>query len=98
MQMCYNYIGCESDTNVREAQNMKKTLRGKTYDTAEMAIVKKIAHGNFGDPAGYEETLYVSENGMYFLYTYGGEQSPYPTEKLVSMSKAKPQAWEEENA
>ena len=55
---------------------MKKTVRGKTYDTAEMAIVKKIAHGNFGDPAGYEETLYVAENGTYFLYTNGGEQSP----------------------
>lgn len=77
---------------------MKKTVRGKIYDTVEMTIVKKVTHGNFGDPAGYEETLYVAENGTYFLYTFGGKESPYPTEKLVNLSKAKAQAWEQENA
>lgn len=77
---------------------MKKTLKGKVYDTEEMSVVKKVSHGAFGDPAGYEETLYVAENGSYFLYTYGGEQSPYPTEKLTSLSKVKAAAWEKENA
>lgn len=77
---------------------MKKTLKGKVYDTEEMQAVKKVAHGAFGDPAGYEETLYVAENGSYFLYTFGGEQSPYPTEKLTSLSKVKAAAWEKENA
>ncbi len=77
---------------------MKKTLKGKVYDTEEMQVVKKVAHGAFGDPAGYEETLYVAENGSYFLYTFGGEQSLYPTEKLTSLSKVKAAAWEKENA
>ena len=77
---------------------MKKTVRGKIYDTVEMTIVKKVTHGNFGDPAGYEETLFVAENGTYFLYTFGGKESPYPTENLVNLSKAKAQAWEQENA
>ena len=77
---------------------MKKTVRGKIYDTVEMTIVKKVTHGNFGDPAGYEETLFVAENGTYFLYTFGGKESPYPTEKLVNLSKAKGQAWEQEPA
>ena len=77
---------------------MQKTVRGKVYDTEEMVVVKKVAHGEFGDPAGYEETLYVAENGSYFLYNYGGETSPYPTEKLTSLSKAKAAAWEKENA
>ena len=77
---------------------MKKTLKGKVYDTEEMQGVKKAAHRAFGDPAGYEETLYVAENGSYFLYTFGGEQSPYPTEKLTSLSKVKAAAWEKENA
>ena len=76
---------------------MKKTVRGKTYDTAEMAIVKKIAHGNFGDPAGYEETLYVAENGTYFLYTNGGEASPYKEEAIKSFTKANAKKWLEEN-
>ena len=77
---------------------MKKTIRGKVYDTEEMALVKKVTHGNFGDPAGYEESLYVAENGTYFLYVNGGEQSPYPEEKLTSLTKAKLGAWEKANA
>ena len=77
---------------------MKKTVRGKVYDTDEMSVVKKVSHGSYGDPAGYEETLYVAENGTYFLYTNGGAESPYPTEKLTSLSKVKAAAWEEENA
>ena len=42
---------------------MKKTVRGVEYDTETMTAVKKVTHGEFGDPAGYEETLYVAENG-----------------------------------
>ena len=42
---------------------MKKTVKGKIYDTIEMSIVKKVTSGAYGDPAGYEETLYVAEDG-----------------------------------
>ena len=45
---------------------MKKTVKGVVYDTEAMTVVKKVSHGEFGDPAGYEETLYVAENGNYF--------------------------------
>ena len=41
---------------------MKKTVRGVVYDTDAMTVVKKVTSGAFGDPAGYEETLYVAEN------------------------------------
>lgn len=77
---------------------MKKTVKGVVYDTEEMKVVKKVSHGEYGDPAGYEETLYVAENGNHFLYTNGGEDSPYTAEKLTSLSKAKVAAWEKENA
>ena len=77
---------------------MKKTVRGKVYDTDLMTVVKKVAHCAFGDPAGYEETLYQADNGSYFLYTFGGEQSPYKEEKLVSLTKTRLEAWQKENA
>ena len=52
---------------------MVKTVKGKTkttvYDTATASIVKKVTSGVWGDPAGYETTLYVTEAGEYFLYT-----------------------------
>ena len=77
---------------------MKKTVKGKIYDPTFMTVVKKVTSGMFGDPTGYEETLYVAQDGSYFLYTNGGEQSKYTAEKLTAMSKAKAAAWQKENA
>ena len=72
---------------------MKKTIRGTVYDTENAAVVSKNVHGYFGDPAGYEETLYETEDGKYFVYTNGGEPSPYPAEKISCIAKAKVEAW-----
>ena len=66
---------------------MKKIICKKEYNTETANEVKKVTVGNFGDPAGYEETLYVTEGGKYFLYTYGGAESKYPTEKIRRKSK-----------
>ncbi len=77
---------------------MKKTIRGKVYDTDAMTIVKKVTSGAFGDADGYEETLYAAENGAYLMYTNGGSESPYKTEKLVSVSAAKAEEWQKKNA
>ena len=76
---------------------MVKTIRKKAYDTEKATVVKKITCGNFGDPAGYETTLYVTEEGSYFLYTNGGEASPYPVEDIKTMTKPNAQKWLEEN-
>ena len=72
---------------------MKKIICGTEYDTATSTVVKKVVNGFFGDPAGYEETLYVTADGKYFLYTNGGEASKYTTEKIVRMSKKSADAW-----
>ena len=70
----------------------------KVYETTEMTEIKRVAHGVYGEHAGYEEDLYVAEDGKYFLYGVGGETSVYPEEKLVSLTKAKLAAWEKANA
>ena len=54
---------------------MKKIICGTEYDTAASTIVKKVTNGYYGDPCGYEETLYVTADGKYFLYTNGGAES-----------------------
>ena len=77
---------------------MVKTTKTKTFNTETATVVKKVTCGTFGDPAGYEMTMYMTPEGDYFLYTNGGEQSKYPAEKLTNLSKAKAQAWEEEHA
>ncbi len=76
---------------------MVKKTKTKTYDTATATVIKKVTCGNYGDPAGYEMTLFETADGDYFLYTYGGAESPYAKENIVSLTKAKAQKWLEEN-
>ena len=72
---------------------MVKVICKKTYDTEASEVVKKVTFGNFGDADGYEETLYVTGDGYYFLYTNGGEVSKYQKEDIKRMSKAKAEEW-----
>lgn len=72
---------------------MKKIICKKEYDTETATLIKKTTIGNFGDPAGYEESLYQTPGGLYFLYAFGGEASPYPTEEIHRLGKAKADAW-----
>ncbi len=76
---------------------MITTIRKKTYDTATATVVKKVTSGSWGDPAGYENTLYVTEDGSFFLYTYGGADSAYAEEKITPVSKVNAKKWLEEN-
>ena len=77
---------------------MKKVICRVEYDTDNAELVKKVSVGNFGDSDGYEESLYQTEKGTYFLYVNGGEDSKYTKEDIKRMSKDKAKAWLEENA
>lgn len=76
---------------------MQKIICKKIYDTAISTVVKKITFGSFGDADGYEETLYITPEGNYFLYTNGGAGSKYKTEDITRKSKAAAEKWLEEN-
>ena len=72
---------------------MVKVICKKEYNTETSEIVKKVTVGEFGDPTGYEETLYVTADGYYFLYTNGGVDSIYPVEKIKRKSKKTAEAF-----
>ena len=76
---------------------MKKIICGTEYDTAASTVVKKVVNGFYGDPAGYEETLYQTAEGNYFIYTNGGEDSKYKTEDIKRASKAAAEKWLDEH-
>ncbi len=76
---------------------MKKIIRNNEYNTETATLVKKNTVGCFGDPAGYEEALYQTEKGLYFLYVNGGDASPYKEENIKSISKAKAAEWIDAN-
>lgn len=72
---------------------MKKIICKVEYDTAALEVIMKRTFGQFGDPNGYEETLYKTADGKYFLYVNGGAQSPYTEENIKRMSAAKAEEW-----
>lgn len=74
---------------------MKKIICKKEYDTETATLIKKYTYGYYGDPAGYEEILFQTPAGLYFLYVRGGEASQYPQEDIVRLAKTKVNEWVE---
>ena len=72
---------------------MKKIICKKEYDTETATFIKRFDCGTYGDPAGYEECLFQTPSGLYFLYVRGGETSPYPTEDIIRIAKTKVNEW-----
>lgn len=73
---------------------MKKIICKVTYDTDAAELVAKKTSGEFGDPAGYEESLYKTADGKFFLYVNGGEASIHPKEDIKRMAAKKAEEWQ----
>ena len=72
---------------------MKKIICKREYDTETAVLVRRYTYGYYGDPAGYEEILYQTPGGLYFVYVRGGVASPYPGEDIMRLGKAKVEQW-----
>ena len=72
---------------------MRKVICKKEYDTENATIIKKVTVGFYGDPAGYEEILFQTPEGLFFVYVCGGESSPYPCEDITRLAKTKVNKW-----
>ena len=72
---------------------MTKIICKKEYNTDTAELIQKHICGYWGDPSGFEETLYQTPGGLYFIYVNGGELSPYPCEDIHRLSKAKVNQW-----
>ncbi len=72
---------------------MTKIICKVEYNTEASELLAKKTFGAFGDAAGYEESLYKTADGKFFLYTNGGEESPYKKEDIKRMSKEKAEEW-----
>lgn len=72
---------------------MKKIICKVEYDTENSELIAKNTFGIFGESNGYEESLYQTKDGKYFLYVNGGADSKYPTENITRMSAQKAKDW-----
>ncbi|HHU83734.1 MAG TPA: hypothetical protein GXZ23_01005 [Clostridiales bacterium] len=72
---------------------MKKIICKVEYDTEVSELIEKRTFGEFGDPDGYEESLYKTPDGKYFIYGNGGAESLYKEETIKRMAAAKAEEW-----
>ena len=76
---------------------MKKIICKVEYDTETAQLLNKVTCGEFGDPAGYEESLYETADGKFFIYVNGGAESIYAKEDIKRLAKDKVKAWKAEH-
>ena len=88
-------ITCVLSSTGKEVHSMKKIICKKEYDTETATLIQKYTVGSFGDPVGYEESLFQTPEGLYFIYGVGGEASIYPTEDIQRLAKTKVKEWKE---
>ncbi len=72
---------------------MQKVICKKVYDTETATFITKFTFGEFGSADGYEECLFQTESGSYFLYVNGGANSKYTKEDIKRLSPEKAEAW-----
>ena len=76
---------------------MQKMICKKMYDTETSTLLKKVTYGCYGASDGWEESLYQTESGNFFLYVNGGADSKHPKEDITRMSAEKKNAWLKDN-
>lgn len=72
---------------------MKKIICKVEYDTEAAELIKKVTFGEYGDPCGYEETLFKTAGGKFFLYVNGGVESKYKKEDIKRLSAKAAEEW-----
>lgn len=72
---------------------MKKIICKVEYNTENAELIAKFTSGEFGNPAGYEETLYKTPDGKFFIYANGGAESVYPEESIKRIAQNKVDEW-----
>ena len=76
---------------------MKKIICKVESDTENAQLIGKFTSGEFGDAAGYEESLYETADGKFFIYVNGGAESIYAKEDIKRLAKDKVNAWKAEH-
>lgn len=87
---------------------MKKIIDGKTYDTEKSEnLAEMSSNGGPGDFRYYEETLYRTQRGRYFVYGIGGPMTKYAQStgqnswsggsRIDPISESEARKWCEEN-
>ena len=76
---------------------MKRRIKGKLCDTDSAKLIGAVCSGEYGDPAGYEEKLFMTRTKQYFVYGLGGSESKHIKESIKLITDEEAAAWKKEN-
>ena len=76
---------------------MKATIKRKVYDTDTATSLGSKYVGEFGEPTGYEERLYITKTKQYFIYGVGGSESKYSEPIIEPITEEQADDWKKEN-
>jgi len=76
---------------------MRRIINKKFCDTKTAKLVGTKYSGEFGDPAGYEEQLFVTKTKQYFIYGKGGSESEYKKETIKLITAEQFAEWTKKN-
>ena len=76
---------------------MKKRIGKKMLDTETATHIGSKYAGEYGDPDGYEEKLFITKTKQHFLYGNGGPESKYTKPTIELMADKEAEAWKKEN-
>jgi len=66
---------------------MKKEINKRKYDTKRDKCLGRRVSGEYGDPAGFEEWLYVTDYKQHYIYGVGGCESCFPEPDIILLNK-----------
>ena len=76
---------------------MKKMIGKALYDTDAAKCLGYKYSGEYGRPEGYEEQLYVTDTGQYFICGIGGMDSPYIEPAIRKLTPKQADEWKKAN-
>jgi len=101
------FNGLHKNETERKGRAMKKVINNAVYDTGTATFIGSFDNGYLpGDFSYYEETLYRTKSGKYFLHGEGGANSRYGEwhgnsggsgEKIMPMSYDDAAEWAQKN-
>ncbi|MCL2499972.1 MAG: hypothetical protein FWE90_06495 [Defluviitaleaceae bacterium] len=72
---------------------MKTVVKEKEYSTYNAKCLGYKHIGEYGHDDGFEEQLYLAEDGQHFIYGIGGPNSPYPEPEITLVKEEKAVLW-----
>jgi hypothetical protein len=76
---------------------MEKRINGKRCNTDLATQLGTKCEGEFGDPKGYEEKLFINRGKQYFIHGIGGPESKYPEPNIELLTNEQAAEWIKEN-